>query len=132
MKKQESKMIKVYREKNVSFFVSIAGPLFMGTVHLISAIKQFSWLTFSYCLFSYLLMLIKVLLAYLDSGDNKRRLYLSGPLSLCVLAVPMTASMVKTIMEREAPVYFFLWMIYLCPCLLPLDCKVHDCKKLSC
>lgn len=103
----------VYREKNISFYVSIAGPLFMGTVHLISTVKQFSWLTFNYCLFSYILVLIKVLLAYLDRSNNKRRLYLAGALSLCVLAVPMTVAMVKTIMEKDAPVYFFYWMIYL-------------------
>lgn len=103
----------IYREKNISFYTSIAGPLFMGTVHLISTLMQFSWLTFNYCLFSYLLMLIKVLLAYLDRNDNKHRLYLAGALSLCVLAVPMTIAMVKTIMEKDAPVYFFYWMIYL-------------------
>ena len=103
----------IYREKNISFYVSTAGPLFMGTVHLISTVKQFSWLTFNYCLFSYILVLIKALLAYLDRSDNKQRLYLAGALSLCVLAVPMTVSMVKTIMEKDAPVYFFYWMIYL-------------------
>ena len=103
----------IYREKNISFYTSIAGPLFMGTVHLISTVKQFSWLTFSYCLFSYFIVLIKVLLTYLDRDDNKLRLYLAGALSLCVLAVPMTVAMVKTIMEKDAPVYFFYWMIYL-------------------
>lgn len=103
----------IYREKNISFYASIAGPLIMGTVHLISTLKQFSWLTFNYCLFSYLLVFIKVLLSFLDRGDNKKRLYLAGALSLCVLAVPMTVAMVKTIMEKDAPVYFFYWMIYL-------------------
>ena len=103
----------VYREKNISFYLSIAGSLFMGTVHLISTVKQFSWLTFNYCLFSYILVLIKVLLVYLDRSNNKRRLYLAGALALCVLVVPMTVAMVKTIIEKDALVYFFYWMIYL-------------------
>ena len=111
--KTNGRLKTIYREKNISFYVSIAGPLFMGTVHLISTVKQFSWLTFSYCLFSYFIVLIKVLLTYLDRDDNKRRLYLAGAMSLCVLAVPMTVAMVKTIMEKDAPVYFFYWMIYL-------------------
>lgn len=111
--KTVERMKTIYREKNISFYASIAGPLAMGTVHLVSTLKQFSWLTFNYCLFSYLLMLIKVFLAYLDRGDNKRNLHLAGALSLCVLAVPMTVAMVKTIMEKDAPAYFFYWMIYL-------------------
>lgn len=104
---------RLYREKKTALSVSIAGPLFMGTVHLISTLKRFSWLTFNYCLFSYLLVLIKVLLAYYDRDDNKRRLYLAGALSLCFLVVPMTVAMVKTILEKDAPVFFFYWMIYL-------------------
>ncbi len=103
----------LYRERNVSFYASIAGPLLMGTVHLAATLKQFSWLTCNYCLFSYLLVLIRVLLAYLDRQEKKRRLYLIGALSLAVLAVPMTVAMVKTITEKDAPVYFFYWMIYL-------------------
>ena len=103
----------IYREKNISLYAGIAGPLFMGTVHLISTAKQFSWLTISYCLFSYLIVLFKVLLTYLDRNDNKRRLYLIGVLSLCILAIPMAVSMVKTILEKDAPIYFFYWMIYL-------------------
>ncbi|MBR1867070.1 MAG: hypothetical protein IJ800_00610 [Clostridia bacterium] len=70
-------------------------------------------MTFSYCLFSYFPVPIKVLLAYLDRDYDKRRLYLIGALSLCILAVPITASTGKTIIEKEAPVYFSYRMIYL-------------------
>ena len=106
-------IIRFCNANHIGMYVSLAGPLFMGTVHLVSTLEQFSWLTKSYCLFCYLLVLIRVLMTCLDRGENKGRLYFAGALSLCVLIVPMTVAMVKTITEREAPVYVFYWMIYL-------------------
>lgn len=102
-----------YRERHIDFYASIAGPLAMGTVHLVATVMRFSWLTFNYCLFSYLLVLIKVLLTYMDRSTQKRRLFLAGAVSLAILMIPMTVAMVKTIMEKDAPVYVFYWMIYL-------------------
>lgn len=59
------------------------------------------------------LELIRLLLTYMDTKLVKRRLFLVGAVSLAVLVIPMTVAMVKTIREKDAPVYFFFWMIYL-------------------
>lgn len=106
------KIKKLYYKKHIDFYVSISGHLAMGTVHLIETILDFSWLTFNYCLFFYILVFIKVLMTHLDKTTKKSTLYLAGALSLCVLLIPMTVAMVKTIMEKDAPVYFFYWIIY--------------------
>ncbi len=102
-----------YHEKNIKYYASVTGTFAMGTLHLAAAVMHFSWLTFNYCLFSYLLVLIRLLLTYMDTKLVKRRLFLVGAVSLAVLVIPMTVAMVKTIREKDAPVYFFFWMIYL-------------------
>ena len=104
---------KYYRDKHIDFYASIAGPLIMGTVHLVATIKQFSWLTFNYCLFFYIYMAIKIFMSHLDKTGKKNNLFLVGAISLVVLIIPMTVAMVGTILERDAPVYIFYWMIYL-------------------
>ena len=104
---------KYYRDKHIDFYASIAGPLIMGTVHLVATIKQFSWLTFNYCLFFYIYMAIKIFMSHLDKTGEKNNLFLGGAISLVILIIPMTVAMIKTILEKDAPVYVFYWMIYL-------------------
>ena len=103
----------LYYEKHIDLYASVTGALLMGVFHLITTLLHFSWLTLNYSLYSFVLMFVRILLFYLDKSQNKKKLYLAGSLSLCVLLVPMTVSMVKTILEKDAPVYFFFWTIYL-------------------
>ena len=78
----------------------------MGSLHLIASVIDFSWLTFNYCLFCYVLVAIFAVLNRLDQGESKPRLYIVGAVCLMALAIPMTVAMVKTILERGTPVYF--------------------------
>lgn len=112
MKKTAKKIKNIYDEKNISLYTSLIGSVVMGTVHLVTLRAHFSALTLSCCLFFYLLALIRLGAVCLDRGKNKRILYLAGATSLCVLIIPMTEAIVRTIAERHAPKYIFSWMIY--------------------
>ena len=107
-----NKLRNIYSRYHINFYASIAGSLIMGTVNLVTTVMHFSWLTLNYCLFSYLLVLTRVLLTFLGRKPGRRALYLAGAISLMVLMFPMTAAMVQTITERGAPSYPFYWMIY--------------------
>ena len=98
------------RIRNLAGFI---GPIAMGTVNMIVTILHFSWLTFNYGLFSYVIAACKALLQRLDRRGARRGLYLAGAASFLVLLIPMTVAMVKTILEKGAPQYPFYWMIYL-------------------
>lgn len=102
----------LYQNEVVSFILSIIGSFFMGTIHLIATISEFSWLSINYCLFCYALVAIIAVLTRLNQGEEKRRLYIVGAMCLMILMIPMTTAMVKTILERETPVYYFDWLIY--------------------
>lgn len=102
----------LYQNEIVAFILAIIGSFFMGTIHLVAAISEFSWLTINYCLFCYTLVAIIAILTRLNQGEEKHRLYIVGAVCLMLLMIPMTVAMVKTIMERETPVYFFDWLIY--------------------
>lgn len=106
------KIKSLYQNESVKFILSIIGSFFMGTLHLIASVIDFSWLTFNYCLFCYVLVAIFAILNRLDQGESKPRLYIVGAVCLMALAIPMTVAMVKTILERETPVYRFDWLIY--------------------
>ena len=109
--KQKAKAL--FSNKQIGLYASVAGSLIMGTIHLTATIRNFSWLTFNYCLFCYLLALIRILLTWFEKTERKSRIYLAGALSHAVLLIPMTVAMVKTILEKDAPAYIFFWMIYL-------------------
>ena len=102
----------LFQNEVLAFILSIIGSFLMGTVHLVAAIVDFSWLMVNYCLFCYGLVAIIAVLTRFDQSDQKRQLYLVGAVCLMFLIIPMTVAMVKTIMERETPVFFFDWLIY--------------------
>lgn len=106
------KIKSLYQNESVKFILSIIGSFFMGTLHLIASVIDFSWLTFDYCLFCYVLVAIFAILSRVNQGEKGNHLYLIGAICLIVLIVPMTVAMVKTILERETPVYLFDWLIY--------------------
>lgn len=102
----------LYQNEVVAFILAIIGSFVMGTIHLVAAISEFSWLTINYCLFCYALVAIIAVLTRLNQSEEKHRLYIVGAVCLMILMIPMTVAMVKTILERETPVYFFDWLIY--------------------
>ena len=105
--------IKTFFQKEIVVFIlNILASFFMGSLHLVATIINFSWLTFNYCLFCYVLVAIFAILSRLNQGERGNHLYLIGAICLTVLIVPMTVAMVKTILEREAPAYLFDWLIY--------------------
>lgn len=106
-----TKIRDYWQKNNLGFYASVAGSFAMGTIHLISLIVEFSWLTFNYMLFCYMIMLIRVLIYYL-AKKNSNYLYLIGAVCVLLLLVPLGVSLVKTITDRDAPVYFFDWLIY--------------------
>lgn len=106
------KGFRVRHKKSIDLAASVAGPLIMGTAHLAATVSRFSWLTFNYCLFSYVLVAVRLILTAVSERRGERRTYLAGALSLFALSIPMTVAMVKTILEKGAPVYLFFWFIY--------------------
>ena len=107
--KTVQRMKTIYHDKRLGFYA----PLFMGTVNLVATLVSFSWLTLNYCLYSYILVLVKVFLEWLNQRTGRKELCFAGALSLAVLLIPMTVAMVKTIREKAPPSYPFFWLIYL-------------------
>ena len=103
---------ELLKDKNVRFLLSLTGPFAMGCFHLYASMHQFSWRVFNYALFSFLIVLIRILIEILDRKRGGRYLYLTGTLSFLILCIPMAAAMVMTIQEGRRPVYLFFWMIY--------------------
>lgn len=102
---------EIWQKYELGFYASITGSLVMGTIHLISTCLNFSWLTFNYMLFCYLLLLGRVLI-WAVAKKNDKYLYLIGAFIILFLLVPLAVSLVRTIMEKDAPNYIFEWIIY--------------------
>ena len=112
MKKLTKKIIDFYRSGNVAFYISLLGPLVMGTIHLIFVIIKFDWILVNYCIFSYLMLLFKVWQWAIEKYHVKPNNYLAGAISMFIVLTPMMAAFVLTIMFKDAPHYFIDWFIY--------------------
>ena len=112
MKKLTKKIIDFYRSGNVAFYISLLGPLVMGTIHLIFVIIKFDWILVNYCIFSYLMLLFKVWQWAIEKYHLKPNNYLAGAISMFIVLAPMMAAFVLTIMFKDAPHYFLDWFIY--------------------
>ena len=112
MKKIIQKIKNFYHYKDVSFYVSLLGPLTMGTIHLISLIIKFDNILLCYCLFSYLLVFLKVWQWAIDKFKIKPNNYIAGIISIILLLTPMMSSFILTILYKDAPNYIFNWLIY--------------------
>ena len=111
MNKTIDRIRKECPEREIPFFASLAGSFAMGTLHLINTLKNFSWLTFSYALFCYLMMFGRVLIWH--AGRKKsQNLYLYAALIVLAVLIPMAAALVETIFNRDTPVYLFDWLVY--------------------
>ena len=112
MKKLTKKIIDFYRSGNVAFYISLLGPLVMGTIHLIFVIIKFDWILVNYCIFSYLMLLFKVWQWAIEKYHLKPNNYLAGAISMFIVLSPMMAAFVLTIIFKDAPHYFLDWFIY--------------------
>lgn len=112
MKKIINKLIAIYRYGDVAFYISLLGPLIMGTIHLIFVILRFDWIVLNYCIFSYLMMLFKVWQWAIEKYHIKPNHYVAGIISILIVLAPMMASFILTIMYKDAPHYLFEWLVY--------------------
>ena len=112
MKKLYRQIIDFYHSGNVAFYVSLIGPLVMGTIHLVSVIVLFDWILLTYCAFSYLVVLFKVWQWAIDKYHLKPNNYIAGIISTVIVIIPMMAALMLTIMQKHTTNYFFDWLIY--------------------
>ena len=107
-----NKIKTIWKQYNIGFYGGVAGSFFMGTLHLVATCISFSWLTFNYMLFCYLMMLIRVLIWFIDKTNHSEKAYIIGSISLIFVLIPLTVSLVKTITDKELTIYIFDWIIY--------------------
>lgn len=106
------RLIDLYHSHDVDFYCSLLGPLLMGTIHLVSVLIHFDWITLNYCVFSYLIMLFKVFQWSIERFNLKINPYVAALIMLIVIIAPMMASFVLTIKFADNPTYIFDWIIY--------------------
>lgn len=112
MKKLFNKLKDIYSRNDVAFYISLLGPLTMGTIHLIFVIIKFDWILVNYCVFSYLMALFKVWQWAIEKYHLKPNNYVAGIISMLVIIAPMFSAFILTILYKDAPHYFFDWFIY--------------------
>jgi len=106
------KVKEIWRKYKLGLYASVIGSFLMGTIHLVSTCIHFSWITFNYMLFCYLLMFSKLLIWILSHKKRVKEAYLFGTLTLVLMLVPLGVSLVKTMTEKDTPIYLFDWFIY--------------------
>ncbi len=112
MKKIINKIKDFYNKGDIAFYISLLGPFVMGSFHLIFTIIEFDWILVNYCIFFYLMLLVKVWQWAIEKYLLKINNYIAGIISLGLVLAPMMASFVLTILYRESPYYFIDWFIY--------------------
>ena len=112
MRKIIKKISDFYNFRDNKFYFSLLGPLAMGTIHLVSTILYFDWIVVNYCIFSYLIALLKVWQWAIEKYGIKPNNYVAGIISMIIVIAPMMASFILTIMFKDAPHYIFEWLVY--------------------
>ena len=107
-----NKIKDFYSHGDVAFYVSLLGPLTMGTIHLVFAIIQFDWIVTNYCIFYSLMVLSKVWQWAIEKYNLKPNAYIAGTISISMILAPMMAAFVLTILYKDAPRYFWDWLVY--------------------
>ena len=113
MKELFRKINRIYHSHDIDFYCSLLGPLIMGTIHLVSVLMHFDWITLNYCVFSYLLVLFKIWQWAIEKYSLKPSYYVAAIITLVIILAPMMASFVLTIRYADNPIYIFDWMVYL-------------------
>ena len=112
MKKIIKKIIDFYHSGDIAFYVSLIGPLTMGTIHLVASIIHFDWIVVNYCIFSYLMLLFRVWQWTIEQYHLKPNHFVAGIISMLIVLAPMMAAFILTILYKDAPHYIFDWLIY--------------------
>ena len=112
MKTIINKIKDYYNKGDIAFYISLLGPFVMGSFHLIFTIIKFDWILVNYCIFFYLMLLVKVWQWAIEKYLLKINNYIAGIISLGLVLAPMMASFVLTILYRESVYYFIDWFIY--------------------
>ena len=107
-----SKLKNTWKKYNLGFYFSIASSFIMGTFHLAVTCISFSWLTFNYMLFCYLMLSVRIVVWYLDRIKHQKNLYLTASIFLIALLIPLMVSLVRTIKDKEINAIIFDWIIY--------------------
>ncbi len=107
-----NKFLDACKKYDMGFYASILGLLIMGTFHLVMTCISFSWLTFNYMLFCYLMMFARTSIYSLYKKDKQGVSYLLASIYLMLALIPLVVSFYKTITERELVPYIFDWIIY--------------------
>lgn len=101
-----------YQKHNINFYLSLLGPLIMGTIHLISMLIHYDYIVLNYAIFCCLILLIKVWQWAIERFNLKLNPYIAGIISVILILAPMMASIILTILYRNAIHYPFDWFIY--------------------
>lgn len=112
MKQIINKVVTFYKKGDNAFYISLLGPLAMGTLHLIMVLIHFDWIFVSYYAFSYLVAIFKTFQWAIEKYKYKFNHYVAGIISIGVLIVPMIYAFILTILYKSATHYIFDWLIY--------------------
>ena len=112
MKKTFNNIKEFFTRGDRLFYCSLIGPFLMGTIHLVLVIIKFDWILINYCIFSYLMFLIKVWQWAIDKYQLRPSHYWAGIISMIIIIAPMTAAFVLTILYKDVQRYFLDWFIY--------------------
>ena len=107
-----NKIKEFYDKGDNKFYFSLLGPIMMATIHLISTIINYDYITLYYCIFSFVIILIKTWMWSIDKYKIKPNHYIAGLISMIMLITPMMMSFILTILYRDEPHYIFEWFIY--------------------
>lgn len=112
IKEKYLKCKKIYKEKRLGYWFSIAGSILMGSISLINTLIIFSTLNLYYSIFAYSLAFIKLIALLFKHFNLKNGILIYGSISLFIISLPLALSLIETILYKEKPEYIFFWIIY--------------------
>ena len=113
MKLLIKKFIEGWNKYNVGLYLSLLVLLAVGTINLVSTFMSFSWITLSYSLFCYLMMISRFIAFLLNKYNKGKYLYLLGSISLTLSLLPLIASLALIIMTNVEMNLPFNWIVYI-------------------
>lgn len=112
MKRTINRLSQFARDKNLALLATLGGSLAMATLHFVGVALKFDWTTLNYGIFCLGMFGSKAALFFVAQSRKRRLAYLSSALCVTALTVPMIASILLTVLFRQAPVYPFEWIVY--------------------
>ena len=123
IKERMKSFADIYISKNLNFYFSVSGSIFMFVIHLISLIDGFSYYVFNYCIFSFAMFLVKTFLFIIGKSDDNLS-YKTGIIAMFVLIHPMLSSVMYTFLDNTPTEYFLSWF--------PIAYAVFATVKITC